>query len=97
MARDRFARPRARLRAPGVGTKVAQRRREGRRVGHYLEARRRLADALVFEKVRQRFGGHLRFFICGSVLSEEELPAWAWAEGIPDASYADLVRDPRVV
>src|SRR5450756_940277 len=30
-------------------------------------------------------------------LSEEELPAWARAEGIPDASYADLVGDPRVV
>jgi long-chain acyl-CoA synthetase len=30
-------------------------------------------------------------------LSEEELLAWARAEGIRDASYADLVRDARVV
>jgi long-chain acyl-CoA synthetase len=68
--------------ALGVGTKVAQRRREGRRVGPYLEARRRLADALVFEKVRQRFGGHLRFFICGSVALARELTEFFAAFGV---------------
>ena len=68
--------------ALGIGTEVAQRRRDGRRVGAFLEARRRLADALVFEKIRQRFGGRLRFFICGSVALAKELTGFFAAFGI---------------
>jgi long-chain acyl-CoA synthetase len=68
--------------ALGVGTEVAQRRRDGRRVGAFLEARRRVADILVFEKVRQRFGGRLRFFICGSVALAQELTGFFAAFGV---------------
>ena len=60
--------------ALGIGTEVAQRRRDGRRVGVFLEARRRIADALVFEKIRRRFGGRLRFFVCGSVALARSSP-----------------------
>jgi long-chain acyl-CoA synthetase len=65
-----------------IGTEVAERRRDGRRVGAFLEARRRLADALVFAKIRQRFGGRLRFFICGSVALAKELTGFFAALGV---------------
>ncbi len=68
--------------ALGIGTEVAQRRRDGRHVGAFLEARRRLADALVFGKVRARFGGRLRFFICGSVALAKELTGFFAAFGV---------------
>ncbi|HEX7615265.1 MAG TPA: AMP-binding protein, partial [Thermoanaerobaculia bacterium] len=37
---------------------------------------------LVFEKVRQRFGGRLRFFICGSVALAQELTGFFAAFGV---------------
>jgi long-chain acyl-CoA synthetase len=68
--------------ALGIGTEVALRRRDGRRVGPFLAGRWRLADALVFEKVRRRFGGRLRFFICGSVALAKELTEFFAAFGV---------------
>ena len=68
--------------ALGIGTEVARHRRDGRRIGAFLEARRRLADALVFQKVRARFGGRLRFFICGSVALARELTEFFAAFGV---------------
>ena len=68
--------------ALGVGIEVARRRADGRRVGFLLRARRRVADALVFEKVRARFGGRLRFFICGSVALARELTEFFAAFGV---------------
>jgi long-chain acyl-CoA synthetase len=68
--------------ALGIGAEVAQRRRDGRRIGAFLEARRRVADALVFERVRRHFGGRLRFFICGSVALAQELTAFFAAFGV---------------
>src|ERR1017187_752758 len=68
--------------ALGIGTEVARRQSEGRPVGAYLEARRRVADALVFEKVRRRFGGRLRFFISGSVALARELTEFFAAFGV---------------
>ena len=69
--------------ALGIGTEVAQRRHDGRRVGRLLDAQWRIADALVFRKVRERFGGRLRFFICGSVALARELTAFFAAMGLP--------------
>jgi long-chain acyl-CoA synthetase len=68
--------------ALGIGTEAANRRRDGRRVGAFLEAQRRVADALVFGKVRERFGGRLRFFICGSVALAQELTGFFAALGV---------------
>ncbi len=68
--------------ALGIGTEVARRQNEGRSVGAFLEARRHLADALVFKKVRRRFGGRLRFFICGSVALARELTEFFAAFGV---------------
>ncbi|MBK9062657.1 MAG: long-chain fatty acid--CoA ligase [Acidobacteria bacterium] len=68
--------------ALSVGIEVARRRSEGRRVGALLGVQRRIADALVFRKVRQRFGGRLRFFICGSVALARELTEFFAAFGV---------------
>ena len=68
--------------ALSVGLDVARRRSEGRRVGALLGVKRRIADALVFRKVRQRFGGRLRFFICGSVALARELTEFFAAFGV---------------
>ena len=68
--------------ALSVGIDAARRRSEGRRVGMLLEMKRRIADVLVFRKVRRRFGGHLRFFICGSVALARELTEFFAAFGV---------------
>jgi long-chain acyl-CoA synthetase len=68
--------------ALSVGVDVARRRSQGRRVGALLEIKRRIADVLVFRKVRQRFGGRLRFFICGSVALARELTEFFAAFGV---------------
>ncbi len=68
--------------ALSVGVHVAKRRSEGRRPGALLEVRRRIADALVFAKVRRRFGGRLRFFVCGSVALARELTEFFAAFGL---------------
>ena len=71
-----------RLGAP-VGTEVARRRqRRPARRARFLDVQRRIADALVFRKVRQRFGGRLRFFICGSVALARELTEFFAAFGV---------------
>jgi long-chain acyl-CoA synthetase len=68
--------------ALGVGTEAARRRASGHRVGFFLAGKRRIADALVLRKVRARFGGRLRFFICGSVALERELTEFFAAFGV---------------
>lgn len=68
--------------ALSVGIDAARRRSEGRRLGALLGVKRRIADALVFRKVRQRFGGRLRFFICGSVALARELTEFFAAFGV---------------
>lgn len=68
--------------ALGIGTDVARRRQDGRRVGPFLDWQRRLADLLVFDKVRRRFGGRLRFFICGSVALARGLTEFFAAFGL---------------
>jgi long-chain acyl-CoA synthetase len=52
--------------ALGVGRERARLRRAGRRPGALLAAQHALADRLVLAKVRNLFGGRLRFFISGS-------------------------------
>jgi long-chain acyl-CoA synthetase len=68
--------------ALAVGAGTDERRRAGRSVGALLETQRRIADRLVFRKVRLRFGGRLRFFICGSVSLPPELTGFFAAFGV---------------
>ena len=53
-----------------------------RHVGPLLAAQHRIADALVLSKIRERFGGRIRFLISGSAALDEELARWFNAAGI---------------
>ena len=65
-----------------VGRKVGRARLEGRSVPPLLAAQHKVADALVFSKVRARFGGRVRFFISGSAALSPEVAEWFHAAGI---------------
>ncbi len=70
------------LRAFEVGQRVDRLRREGRSVPLGLRVQHRLFDKLVFAKVRDRFGGRVRFFISGSAALNPEIAEWFHAAGI---------------
>jgi long-chain acyl-CoA synthetase len=52
--------------AAGVGKRAAERRRKGAGVPPLLAAQHAIADKLVLGKVRERFGGNLKFLLSGS-------------------------------
>jgi long-chain acyl-CoA synthetase len=65
-----------------VGQEVSRKRRDGEVAGPALEAQHRLADRLVFRKVRNLFGGRLRFFISGAAPLAREVAEFFDAVGI---------------
>ena len=70
------------LKAFEVGIKVDGLKREGKSVPLLLNLQHGLFDKLVFSKVRERFGGRVRFFISGSAALNPEIAAWFHAAGI---------------
>lgn len=65
-----------------VGLKVDELERQGKSVPFGLKVQHGLFDKLVFSKVRDRFGGRVRFFISGSAALNPEIGAWFHAAGI---------------
>lgn len=65
-----------------VGLEVDARAREGKSISPILKAQHALFDRLVFSKVRERFGGRVRFFISGSAALNREVAEWFHAAGI---------------
>ena len=65
-----------------VGIKVDRLQREGKSVPLPLRLQHGLFDRLVFSKVRDRFGGRVRFFISGSAALNQEIAEWFDAAGI---------------
>ncbi|WP_148612812.1 AMP-dependent synthetase/ligase [Nocardioides rubriscoriae] len=65
-----------------VGTKVDELKRTGASVPLPLKVQHLLFDKLVFSKVRDRFGGRVRFFISGSAALNAEIAQWFHAAGI---------------
>ncbi len=68
--------------AIGVGTQVSKTKQEGRSVSPLLSAQYKLADKLVLSKIRDRFGGRLRFFISGSAALDRDIAQWFDAIGV---------------
>jgi long-chain acyl-CoA synthetase len=56
--------------------------REGRSPGVLVRAQRPLFDRLVFAKIRERFGGRVRFFISGAAALNQDIAEWFHAAGI---------------
>ncbi len=65
-----------------VGLKVDALKQQGESVPFLLNLQHGLFDKLVFSKVRERFGGRVRFFISGSAALNADIAAWFHAAGI---------------
>jgi long-chain acyl-CoA synthetase len=86
----------------GVGKEVSQLRQAGRQPTGALALKFSVADKLVFSKLRDRFGGRLRFFISGSAPLNRELAEFFHAAnilivegyGLTETSAASFVNRP---
>ncbi len=65
-----------------VGLEVDKIVREGKSVPLGLKLQHGLFDKLVFSKVRDRFGGRVRFFISGAAALNKDIAEWFHAAGI---------------
>jgi long-chain acyl-CoA synthetase len=65
-----------------VGYAASRREQEGRPLGRALSAQRRVADKLVFAKVRERIGGRMRIGISGAAPLAKEIGEFFHAMGI---------------
>ena len=66
----------------GVGKQRAALVQAGEPVPFLLGLQHTIADRLVFAKVRERFGGRVRFFISGAAALNQEIAEWFNAAGI---------------
>ena len=69
-------------RAFTVGGEVSRRRRAGEAVPLALNLQHKLFDRIVFAKVRQVFGGRIRFFVSGSAPLNRDIGEWFHAAGM---------------
>jgi len=65
-----------------VGLEVDKVVLEGKNVPLVLNLQHRLFDKLVFAKIRERFGGRVRFFISGAAALNRDIAEWFHAAGI---------------
>ena len=65
-----------------VGLEVDRLKREGKSRPLLLKLQHGLFDKLVFSKVRDRFGGRVRFFISGAAALNKDIAEWFHAAGI---------------
>ncbi len=65
-----------------VGKQVKALQHEGKSVPLGLKLQNALFDRLVFSKVRDRFGGRVRFFISGAAALNRDIAQWFEAAGV---------------
>ena len=68
--------------ALGVGGQVAAAKEKGDNPSGLLAVQHALADRLVLAKVRERFGGRVKFFISGSAALNPEVARWFSSVGL---------------
>jgi long-chain acyl-CoA synthetase len=69
--------------AIGIGLRVSELRLEGRPVPRWMENARKLADRLVYRKLRERFGRRLRYAASGAAPLGADLARFYLAIGLP--------------
>jgi len=69
-------------RAFHVGFKVKELESQGKSVPPWVKLEHGLFDRLVFSKVRDRFGGRVRFFISGAAALNRDVAEWFGVAGI---------------
>jgi len=88
--------------AIGVGKQVSAAKQARRPLPLHVQLQARVADKLVFEKLRNRFGGRLRFFISGSAPLSRDIAEFFHAcdililegYGLTETSAASFVNRP---
>jgi long-chain acyl-CoA synthetase len=65
-----------------VGLEKARLELDGKPVPRQLKVQHALFDRLVFSKIRERFGGRVRFFISGAAALNRDIAEWFGAAGI---------------
>ncbi|MET8429741.1 long-chain fatty acid--CoA ligase [Nocardia sp. NPDC004860] len=68
--------------AVGVGLRVSRARQAGRYPSLLVSLQHKVADRLVLSKVRERFGGRLRFFVSAAAPLDRDVAQWFDAIGI---------------
>lgn len=68
--------------AVGVGREVSKLRQNGKEATGLLAIKYRVADKLVFSKLKARFGGRIRFFVSGSAPLSREMAEFFHAADI---------------
>ena len=68
--------------AEGVGREYSRAVRSGKPVSPVLKVKHAVADRLVFSKIRDRFGGRIRFFISGAAALSQDIAEWFHGAGI---------------
>lgn len=68
--------------AVGVGDRVARLKEDGKEPRGALAVQHRLADKLVFSKLRARFGDRLKFFVSGSAPLAPDIGRFFYGAGI---------------
>ncbi len=69
--------------AVDVGRRYVNRKYVEKKSVGFLGVQYRFLDRLVFKKVRDRFGGKMRFFICGGAPLDKTINEFMWIIGIP--------------
>ncbi|GAB3747232.1 long-chain fatty acid--CoA ligase [Yimella radicis] len=63
--------------------KVSDANAKGEKLGAATAAMHKIGDAIIAKKIRQRFGGNIRFFISGSAALNQDVAKWFDGMGIP--------------
>lgn len=68
--------------AEKVGLEHSRRVRAGKSISPMLKVQHGIADKLVFSKVRDRFGGRVKFFISGAAALSPDIAEWFHGAGV---------------
>ncbi len=69
--------------AGGVGREVSELREQGKEPSGLLAVKHGLADKIIMSKIRERFGGKIRYFISGSAALNQDIARWFDSMGLP--------------